>query len=442
MRKEQAPLDKEQALDEKQRRRREKKRARAVENTRRHKQNPPRKPVNTVMRLGRSIATGSTATIKYTRRAMGHFNDFTQSPETTKLHRLRGLKLTFPLFIAISFAILLVGIMVLDNSSVKVDTVKVSVVGLDSDLEGYTILHISDLHGRRFGDKQASLLRQVNSQSYNLAVFTGDMVGKSGDPTPFYELLEGMSANRKRYFIAGDSDPAPLLSAPREITGTLDQVVLSDWVLGAQQRGAAYLTSTTAVEVGSTRIWLSPASALTLNLTETVQSLEEQVEQETEGVLSGIGVDYQALPFTTWRLNQLVATQTASAGMEAGEMHIALSHMPPSEHYLSVAQELGAQQTRAYLLTPDLALAGHYCGGWRLPLYGAIYIPNTLAARHGWFPSQSEVSGLQQLGATMLYTSPGLGLTDDIYLPGRLFNSPKITLITLTAAIPSDMLAE
>lgn len=416
-------------------------RERAVQKARRRGKKPARKPSDTVMRLGRSIATGSTATIKYTKRAMGRFNAFTQNPDI-KLGKGRTIRLSFPLFIFAIFVILMIGIIALDNSAVKVDVQQVSIVGLDSDLEGYTILHISDLHARRFGDKQTALLRQINGQSYNLVLFTGDMVGKSGDAQPFYELLEGMTAKRPRFFIAGDSDPSPLVDVPRQINGTLDEVVLSDWVLGAQERGATLLSRTTAVNVGSQRIWLSPASDLTLNLTETIKTLEEQVEQETEGVLTGIDVDYNALPFTTWRYNQLVATQDASAQMQGGDMHIALSHMPPTEQYLSVAQELGTQQTRAYLLTPDLVLSGHYCGGWRIPGYGAIYIPNTLAPRHGWFPSQDEVSGLRQLGATMVYTTPGLGLTDDIYLPGRLFNSPKISLVTLTAAIPADMLAE
>lgn len=397
-------------------------------------------PVRTVMKLGKSIATGGTATIKYTRRAMGKFNDFTQNPEGVKTRRRFGLKLTFPLFIVISVFVLGIALMALDNGTVKVDQQTISVVGLNKDLEGYTILHISDLHGRQYGTKQASLLRSINAQTYNLALFTGDMVGKAGDAQPFYDLLEGLTANRPRYFIAGDSDPDPVLEKPREITGTVEEMVLNDWVLGAKARGCEYLSATTQLEVGTAKLWLSPGTALNLNLTDTAQLLQEDVAQFTEGAIYNILEDRDRLPIATYRLNQMLATQAASAQMKPEDIHIALSHMPPTEQYIAIAQELGAQQTRAYLQTPDLVLCGHYCGGgWRLPFYGALYIPNTLYERHGWFPAQSDVAGLRQMGATLIYTSPGLGMTDRIYLPSfRLFNSPKITLITLTAKIQDD----
>jgi hypothetical protein len=168
------------------------------------------------------------------------FNTFTQSQQAKRLSKLRGVNMTFPLFILLSFVILVFALMALDNSSVQVDRQTISLVGLPEDLEGYTILQVSDLHGRDFGAHQAALLRTINAESYNLLVFTGDMVGASGNAQPFYDLLDGLAAKRPRYFIPGDSDPDILSDEPRDAGGTLEQVVLSDWVLGAKSRGRSF----------------------------------------------------------------------------------------------------------------------------------------------------------------------------------------------------------
>jgi len=396
----------------------------------------PQKPM-TVVKLSKSMRVNGKTTLKITKEAISHFNTFTQSQQAKGLLWLRGVNMTFPLFIALSLLILLFALMALDNSSVQVDRQTLSLVGLPEDLEGYTILQVSDLHGRDFGAKQAALLRTINAESYNLIVFTGDMVGASGNAQPFYDLLEGLTARRPRYFIPGDSDPDILLDKPRDIVGTLQEVVLNDWVLGAEARGAELLSSATGIEVGQSKLWLTPATQLNLNITDSVKLLEEQMTQETEGTLSGLEGDHNNLPFTTWRYNQLKATQDAIPLMAPSDLQIALSHIPPTEQYITVSQELGSRGNRAYLYTPDLVLAGHYCGGgWKLPFLGAFYIPSTFAPRHGWFPAREDVEGVKQLGGTLVYTSPGLGMTDRIYLPKfRLLNSPKISVLKLTSAI-------
>ena len=114
-------------------------------------------------------------------------------------------------------------------------------VGLPEDLEGYRILLLSDLNGRRFGDEQATILREIGTLDYDAVFIAGDMVGSGGDPQPFYELLEGLPSSKPVYFIAGDSDPQPVLDVTRDITGTVEQMVLADWILGAIERGATYV---------------------------------------------------------------------------------------------------------------------------------------------------------------------------------------------------------
>ncbi|MDV3428580.1 MAG: hypothetical protein LIR50_16440, partial [Bacillota bacterium] len=81
----------------------------------------------------------------------------------------------------------------------------------------------------------------------------------------------------------------------------------------------------------------------------------------------------------------------------------------------------------------DLVIAGHYHGGqFRLPLIGALYIPDPMSKNKGFFPKQEDVMGLSKYSDTYRYISAGLGASKTIpYLDFRLFNTPEINLITL-----------
>lgn len=82
----------------------------------------------------------------------------------------------------------------------------------------------------------------------------------------------------------------------------------------------------------------------------------------------------------------------------------------------------------------DLSIAGHYHGGQlRLPFIGALYIPSpTSGIINGYFPTQKEVKGLNQIHNMQQYISAGLGSSASIsFLDFRLFNTPEINIIIL-----------
>ena len=159
--------------------------------------------------------------------------------------RLRSRVRKVPYWVRIGAAAILFTIFALLFSSTNpvVNNTTITVVGGDTAIDNYRILVISDLNGRRFGDRQSKLLSQINQLSYNIVFCLGDMVGEDGDPEPFYELLEGLPASRQVYFIAGDSDPGPLRDTPNMVEGMLEEYVLEEWILGAIDRGAIYLDS-------------------------------------------------------------------------------------------------------------------------------------------------------------------------------------------------------
>lgn len=348
----------------------------------------------------------------------------------------------WPLAIAAVFVII-TAMIFMSNSNVGVVEENLTIVGLPEDLENYRILVISDLNGKRFGDRQSALLRTINNLSYNAVFFLGDMVGSSGDPEPFYELLEGIPSSKEVFFICGDSDPGPFVDVPRDITGTLSQLVLEDWILGAIERGATYVDSPVCLTVGDSNIWITPSTLMNFEASELVDTWKEQTAQEEDGVISGLEADYQTLPITSYRYRITQNLYNAINSMSENDFYLTLSHQVPSDEYIYAAASHDTG-TSKYLTEPELILAGHYCGGvWRLPLVGAFYIPDSMLDRNGWFPAQEDVKGLSTVGETQIYITGGLSTNSDTpVMAFRFLNQPEISLLTLTAKLPESMLAE
>ncbi len=355
--------------------------------------------------------------------------------------RIFGKEIRFwPLFL-IALAFIVVVIVFMSNNNVQSASQKVSVVGLHESLENYRIVVVSDLNGKRFGDKQGGLVRAVESMGYDMILCVGDMVGKGGNAEPFYEFLEGLSRPSRVYFIAGDADPGPFLSAPRATQGTLEEIVLEDWVLGAIDRGANYVDSPIKVEIKDSYVWLTPASFLNLDASLNRANWKEQMETEQDGYLAGVAADYNSLPFTSYRYKLAQEFYDAQSEIKTTDFIIALSHQIPSDDFIKSAATHDNDDGR-FIYEPELIVSGHYCGGvWKLPFAGAFYIPNNLLPRYGWFPEKEDVEGLSQVSESQVYITPGLSTTSAVpALPFRLNNEPTVSQLVLTAKLPDNML--
>ncbi len=365
--------------------------------------------------------------------------------ETRIKPKLLGRTVTYAGFmIMMVIAILLITI-ILNNRSVGVEHEQIVVTGLPGDFEGYKILVISDLNGRSFGQNQSTLMRRISNETYNCVLILGDMVGRSGNTDAFYALLDQLGSRKPIYFIAGDSDPAPILREPRDIEDqelTLSEMVLADWVLGAIERGATYLDTPQRVAKGTSAMWLMPDTVLNLNVTNALESYKDELEQQNESFLEGITRSRTTLPLTTYRRNQLFKTQGMISQVATDDLICVLSHEVPSDSQLIVAQEaLSAEEKKNKFAAPDLVFAGHYCGGeWKLPLIGTLYVQSNILPRYGWFPDESYVQGQRSVGGTIVYTSQGLGSNSATILSGRLNNPPRVTIVTLTGELPASFL--
>lgn len=340
--------------------------------------------------------------------------DFFESRKRRPLGRRLLLALTAALaiFFAANF---------ICNQFVFVRRVSVPVRGLNEAFDGFTILHITDLKGERFGFGQSFVDLAIGGEEFDLVLMTGDMLSPMGNAQPFYELLDVIAQNNSSapvYYITGDGDPLPV-SMDYAAGGS----PFAPWVLGAGQRGAQLLSSPVSIERDGQRIWLTTRAQTSLDL-DTMQG--EYEKQYLAALASG---DENAIEMTAYQLNSLEGLRTARKQMTAQDVYITLTHTLPS------AEDTDALHPAALPRTVDLMLGGHYLGGlMRLPIIGALFVPSAEQDNYGILPGGEKYGGLTRAGATWLYEGTGLGSKDPMY-PGwffRLMNPPSVTLITLT----------
>jgi len=307
------------------------------------------------------------------------------------------------------------------NQFVFVHREAVPVRGLVEAFDGYTILHISDLKGERFGGKQGMLDFMLDGDAYDIVLITGDMISPLGNAQPFFKLLERlreMNPDAPVYYIAGDGDPLPV-SMDYAAGGS----PFAPWVLGAAQRGAQLLSSPVCIEREGQRLWLMTRAQLSLD----IDTMQSQYERQYLSALSG-GDDNQ-IELAAYQLNSLESMRSARRQMTGEDVYIALTHVLPD------AGDAGALASPAIPRAVDLMLGGHYLGGLlRLPALGPLFVPSSALPRYGVLPGKGVCSGLSRQGTTWMYASSGLGARDAMYPEWffRMMNPPSATLISLT----------
>lgn len=318
-------------------------------------------------------------------------------------------------WVLLLFLLLLAGCGVyvaMDNGSAVVLSQKVLVGNLPEALEGFTVLHISDLNGKRFGPKQKQLEAVLRGKKYNVVCLTGNMVGESGDLYPLYELLSILDPTKPVFFIAGDSDPV--------VSKTQGPSLIDDWIGGLEARGATFLDMPASMSVGKSKVWFSDASQLSLDL--NVAKAAYQAANTSE---------------STRQLDIIEQTIALRKEMREEDLHVVLSPIPVKRQTMQSMQSVNDKDISAYLRTVDLIVSGGTAGGqWRIPFIGPVWMD-------GWFPPLSAVQGYHYAGSFFQYISGGLHVLQKSPLPGfRLFNTPEMTLITFTSYMDDNVLPD
>ena len=202
----------------------------------------------------------------------------------------------------------------LERFSLAVRRYRVEIRALAPAFEGFTILHISDLHDKEFGRAGEELVSLLRQESFDMVALTGDLVtGDTPKLTPALELIAGLQAHSGRpiFSVSGNHDWR--LGRGSEFNGRL------------REAGVRVLSNgSAALERGRDRIWI-------------------------------VGVDD---PVTGRDRLELALRAT-----DRNSPRLLLAHSP----------QLYPQAVHNGL---DLLLVGHTHGGQvRLPVLGALFVP-------------------------------------------------------------------
>lgn len=93
-----------------------------------------------------------------------------------------------------------------DLHSVAVKQYTMTVPDLPREFEGFTILHLTDLHSKEYGANQKHLLELINQQSFDMVAITGDFVDKRDQSVhPALSLIDGL-ISKPVFFVPGNHE--------------------------------------------------------------------------------------------------------------------------------------------------------------------------------------------------------------------------------------------
>ncbi len=350
-------------------------------------------------------------------------NQYIFASELTKRnrsHHLRNAVLILLPVLILAFWALNVTV----SSKVRLKEVRLTMLNLPDDLEGFSILHLSDLHGARYGEKQKGIENELGSTRYSCVVMTGDMLGENGDVDPLLELIELMPHDTPKYLIPGDTD-GPVIDSGAHSSLS----VYTEWAEKLKAAGVEILELPAVITRGKGRIWFVPEDLYARDLDGMQKTYQRQLESLNSRKTSLSADDAAHIRALEYELQRIESLREIKKQFDPADIQVVLTHTPLSGEYLSDLISWTAKEDLFSLRYASLILAGHYNGGqWRVPGVGAVYVPEL-----GWFPKDEQIMGLSYVEGIPQYISPGLGSDPHYeYQPGRIFNSPVITKIVLT----------
>lgn len=264
------------------------------------------------------------------------------------------------------------------NKSIVVTEYDYSSQKVSEELDGYRIVHVSDLQSEYFGKEQINLLDAVRNSEPDIIVYTGDLIDRNHTDYEAARIaMEGLLSIAPVYFVNGNHDLAipeeDVLRVERELREMGVNVLLGE---------------TKVINLGKDKIAIS--------------GLDERVMFEAKGFATKRDAKADG---------DIIESGLEKLGTEGGEdtLRILLAHEP---QYLEVYSKFNY----------DLIFSGHAHGGQiRLPFTEGLYAPG-----QGIMPKLT--SGMHESNGSTMVISRGLG---NSVFPFRIFNRPEVVVLEL-----------
>lgn len=310
------------------------------------------------------------------------------------------------------------------NNSVTYLRQPVTVPKLSNDLENYSILHVSDLHGQYVSRGHMAVSKAIGTRSFSCVVMTGDMLGSRGDVQAVLDFAALFPEDTPVLLLPGDSDPGLVAATAHDSLS-----VYASWAERLKEAGVIILDEPVSFTRGKSTVWFVPESLYALDVDNAEAAYQAQLDLLNASITPltpDESARKRAAEYNVARMRRLRETKKL---IRENDVQIAVTHAPLT---LEDVSGIGWQDSGVFSLrNVSLVLAGHYAGGqWRLPGLGAVYVPEL-----GFFPQDRQIVGLNYLNGVPQYISPGLSASDFYPMPGRLFNAPAVTCVSLTANI-------
>lgn len=281
-----------------------------------------------------------------------------------KTKKKKGRVILFIVIFVIAFSVWLWW----GNTSIQTTHVNIRSEKIPTELDGFTIVQVSDLHNAEFGNQQDRLLKAVKSASPDIIAVTGDLIDSNHtDVTKAMEFINGAVKIALVYYVTGNHE------------------AWSDQYIELKKQMLMV-----GVDVLEDENIIIEYAGVTIQLL----GLNDLDFITTDGT-------YERLAMIDTKLKNILG--------ESNKYTILLSHRP---ELFDVYVENNI----------DLILSGHAHGGQvRLPFFGGLVAPN-----QGFFPKYFE--GLYDKKQTKMIVSRGLG---NSIIPLRVNNRPELVIVEL-----------
>lgn len=110
-------------------------------------------------------------------------------------------------FLALIAAVILGGLYFYwDNNTIGVHEWVYSSASVPVEFDGLRIAHLSDLHGKEFGQNNVLLLERVAKAEPDLIVITGDLIDQEAQYAHLPVLMDGLTAIAPTYYVTGNHE--------------------------------------------------------------------------------------------------------------------------------------------------------------------------------------------------------------------------------------------